>query len=167
MDGWNTRRTLCHAQHFTRLKNLSSNNNASQLPYRLYESCTLKLRCSVWVSQVIKGPIIRWHDVTLAAGCWFLHPINCMNPNDMVGISNQCNEGGHTVQRVLNNIWVLVLILKFMLMDVWTLKGCMFVILMRLALAVSTTVPHHVSYFSDTCSFSCVYSTHPTADTNY
>ena len=48
MDGWNTRRTLCHAhaQHFTRLKNLSSNRWWSGLssPFFLEHSphfCTI------------------------------------------------------------------------------------------------------------------------------
>ena len=41
MDGWSTRRTLCYAQHFTRLKNFSSNNS-------VYHSCWTVQQWKSW-----------------------------------------------------------------------------------------------------------------------
>ena len=53
MDGWNTRRTLCHAQHFTRLKTLQATIGAESL--RNHLSPCIPFRYNTKLNIVVHG----------------------------------------------------------------------------------------------------------------
>ena len=81
MDGWNVRHTLCHAQHFTCLKNLSSNNRrgwSNLLWTRQAPPLVTPLLCWLFFSANVNfcsiyfpHPIVQEHELAPHGHHWW------------------------------------------------------------------------------------------------